>query len=75
MLDDIGYQKRIQAWKNTGMRDRSERKPCDRCGKTHEQYHHATCAGENLCHDCYLAEKPCTQCYPGDWGGSIQSGS
>ncbi len=49
----------------------TRRDPCDVCGKSHPQYHHATVWGENLCHDCYEAKgKPCTQIYPGDRGGA-----
>lgn len=45
-----------------------KRLPCDKCGQVHEKWHHATCFGQNLCHDCYGKFDPCTQCYPGDRG-------
>lgn len=49
------------------------RSPCDKCGKVHEKYHHATCYGQNVCHDCYQKHGGCTQCYPGDRGYPVFS--
>ena len=61
------YEKLVAAYRAAYDR----RDPCDVCGKRH-QFHHASVYGENLCHDCYLEKgEPCTQLYPGDWGGSV----
>lgn len=48
--------------------DAKNRNPCDRCGGV-ANTHHATCYGQNLCHNCYeKARHPCTQLYRGDRG-------
>lgn len=56
-----------------GAWDASKRRAaCDRCGRSHPTNHHATCFGENICHDCYEKNtRVVTQCYRGDLGYGI----
>ncbi len=61
---EIEYQELTDAYDRMRRRD-----PCDRCGKEHPMWHHATCFGENLCHDCYMKNPTiCVQHYRGDFG-------
>jgi len=74
--NDEQYKKMIQVFKETyfynqliidGKVTIEDRVPCHKCGNKLSN-HHATCDGENYCHDCYLKYKPVTQLYPGDMG-------